>query len=256
MKISQEHTTRRLMGAERAKLIAAAGNRCQSCGATDVPLHVVSIVPLREGGDLAGDNLGVLCPNCHARLRSTSPSEMEFVSFLATLLREHPDYDDVAVQPVFRNQGQSLSPDFVARRRSRRVLVEAKRAAFMRTQDVQSVADQLDKYRAAVKPHATAVAFPGRVSQASRRLLEARNIEVWDLDHIAATFGPQIAKTRHPGFRLLFAMARPATDGQTDAQALIDRLKACRPGRDEWLEGCGSRIDHGGRVKRGGGTSG
>lgn len=59
-----------LTGPERAKLINAAGNRCENPSCREkYPLEVHHIKPIAEGGSNKLSNLIVLCKNCHGKFQ-------------------------------------------------------------------------------------------------------------------------------------------------------------------------------------------
>jgi hypothetical protein len=75
------------------------------------------------------------------------------------------------------------------------------------------------------------LAFPGRVSDETKRDLLQQNIELWDLDFISEYFKQQIAKTDDQPFKTLFTSARARTSVQA---SLIAELKSCPAGPKDW----------------------
>lgn len=220
----------------RGAALDAAGHACQSCGAAEIPLHLVHIVPLSDLGEDGPENWGVLCPNCHALLDQFDPSERQFVSFVSGLLANHDSFSDVLAEPLFMDGKRALRPDLIVKRGGKTVLVEAKRAAFIRRSDTHSVVAQIGRYRAVAEPDVAAVAFPGRLSQASRSVFEEAGIEIWDIDYIASTFREQIRASDHSAFQLLFSLSGRHRQTWSPAEALLVRLHACPAGRTHWHE--------------------
>jgi len=220
---------------QRQDALDAANHACQACGATDLHLDLVSLVPHGDPPNSASEPFGVLCPDCHAVLDNHNPREMEFVAFLASILEMHPDFNRPVVAPKYRGEERLLAPDLLASKDGKSILIEAKRVSFMRRRQIDDVVQKLQSYREAAKPDMVALAFPGRISAESREVLVQHAIEVWDLDYIAALFREQIRDLGHLPFQILFSMARTSQAVVTPAQDVLSRLKQCEPGREQWL---------------------
>lgn len=59
----------------RAEALDRDGHACRECGASGVVLHAHHILPWREGGRDAVDNLITLCAKCHMRLEAKEYQE-------------------------------------------------------------------------------------------------------------------------------------------------------------------------------------
>ena len=225
-----------LSASARADLFKKYKNTCQSCGASNVPLNIAHIIPLAKGGSIKPDNLTLLCPNCHEALDSFQPREMEFNAFLHDLLVESPNFFDINLEPLIGKK-QRYRPDILAKRdikgKKLSILIEAKRQAFFRRNQLQDAIEQLNKYRSIISTDITALAFPGRILDSDRAVLKAEQIEVWDIDFIANEFANEISKSPHTGFRRLYSLV----DGSgriRPSDELLKRLFECKKGRDDW----------------------
>ena len=219
-------------------LLNKHGNRCQSCGIENVPLDVAHIVRISKGGRHELDNLVLLCRNCHHLLDSFRPSGLEFECFLSDILEGSPHYTDVVREsPLQTRSGTRLQADFMVTRllngNRERVLIEAKAWSSLRRGQVQSAIQQIGQYRDAGSFHAAALAFPGRLAEDDEAALEAANIEIWGLDHVAAVFAKEIEAQPFSGLRLLYSLV-VHSGSRSESDALIARLKVCKPGSD-WL---------------------
>ena len=220
-------------------LLNKHGNRCQSCGIENVPLDVAHIVRIAKGGRHELDNLALLCRNCHHLLNSFRPSGLEFERFLSDILVGSPHYTDVVRESQLRTRaGTRLRADFTVTRllkgNRERVLIEAKAWSSLRRAQVQSAIEQIGQYRDAGSFDAAALAFPGRLAEDDKAALQAADIEIWDLDHVATGFAKEIAAQPFSGLRLLYSLVAHS-GSRSESDALIAQLKDCKPGTD-WLK--------------------
>jgi hypothetical protein len=220
----------------RAEILEKYKNTCQSCGAVDVPLSIAHLVPLTEGGSSNLENLTVLCPNCHAALDSFHPSGIEFESFLYDLLNASPVYSDVRLEPLLDGKYQ-YRPDFLTKRHSdgktASLLIEAKNRKFFRGNQLHDAIAQINRYRDIALPDSAALAFPGRILDQDRAMLESEKIEIWDLEYVAAQFANEISQLPPSGFKRLYSLVvKPEVKRPSDK--LLERLALCKPGKDDW----------------------
>ena len=221
------------------ELLDKRGNRCQSCGVENAALELAHIVPIAEAGGIGLDNVALLCRNCHYLLDSFRPSGLEFERFLSNILVGNHEYGDVVAEsPLRSSEGILLRADFVAARqregKRERVLIEAKAWSSVGGAQVQAAIEQIERYRRVGMFDAAALVFPGRVGEDGKAALEAADIEVWDLDHVAAAFAKEIAAQPPSGFKLLYSLVAHS-GGRSQSDALIARLKACKPGTEDWV---------------------
>ena len=219
-------------------LLKKHGNRCQSCGVEEPPLEMTHIIPLSRGGDIGLDNFVLLCRNCHYLLNSFRPREVEFVHFLSVILSDSRDYSDVVVEsPLLTRESRNLRADITATRlangKRQNVLIEVKPWPSFGMTEVHRAIERIELYRQAGSFDAAALVFPGRLGEDGKGALDAAGIEVWDLDYVAAAFADEIAAQRHSGFRLLYSIVA-RSGGRSPSDVLIARLKACRPGTEDW----------------------
>ena len=220
------------------ELLDKRGNRCQSCGVENASLELAYIVPIAKGGSIGLDNVALLCRNCHYLLDSFRPSGLEFERFLSNILADSQDYGNVVAEsPLRSSDGTILRADFTATRKQKgtreRVLIEAKAWSSVGGAQVRSAIEQIERYRQAEAFDAAALVFPGRIGEDGKGALEAADIEVWDLDHVAAAFAKEIAEQPPSGFRLLYSLVAHS-GGRSESDALIARMKACKPGKEDW----------------------
>ena len=164
------------------------------------------------------------------------PREFELVRFLAELLSAHPQYSDVLTEP---RVSRHLRPDLTANRQldraTQHLVLEVKSAAFVRANRIEGTISRINHYRTVGSFDAAALVFPGRLEESDQAKFQAAHIEIWDLDYIATTFSHQIQNLPSSPLTQLYSqdgLARPSTE----ADVLIQRLRNCPPGRDDWYE--------------------
>lgn len=222
------------------ELLDKRGNRCQSCGVENARLELAHIVPIAKGGSIGLDNVALLCSNCHYLLDSFRPSDLEFERFLSNILEGSHDYGDVVAEsPLRSSEGTILRADFTATRQQNgkreRVLIEAKAWSSVGGAQVRAAIEQIERYRQAGSFDIAALVFPGGVGEDGEAALEAAEIEVWDLDHVAAAFAKEIAAQPASGFRLLYSLVAHS-GGRRESDDLIAGMKACKPGKEDWAK--------------------
>lgn len=222
--------------AKRQSLFDKYENTCQSCRTRGIPLEIAHIVPLRQGGTSNDNNIALLCRNCHYLLDTFQPRESVFSAFIRNFLDASPDYSNVAVE---QRLGKRDRADITATRSSQdkreSLLIELKSWSSVRKSHIESAIAQIHRYRSIASFDAAALVFPGRVSKGDQSTLEAENIEVWDLNHVARTFSTEIARLPFSGFKQLYMLV-PDSDAAKVSYALLNRLRGCTPGNDDWIE--------------------
>lgn len=168
--------------------------------------------------------------------RVIQPREFELVRFLAELLSAHPQYSDILTEPrVDRHILADLTANRQLDRVTQHLVLEVKSAGFVRANRVEGTISQINHYRTVGSFDAAALVFPGRLEERDQAKFQAAHIEIWDLDYIATTFSHQIQNLPSSPLTQLYSqagLARPSTK----ADELIQRLRNCPPGRDDWLE--------------------
>lgn len=216
-------------------LLKKYNNTCQSCGITDVPLEVVHIFPVSEGGSDDLNNMTILCHNCHQLLRTLQPREVEFIYFLRDILKANPDYINVDVERVLGERARAdLTTTRKLKGRNQTLLIESKSRSFFRQRQVENTIAQIKHYRSLASFDAAVLAFPGRISKEDKSTLEAANIEVWDLDYVATTFSKQIQNLPSSGLKQLYSLVTDFDD-IIDSNALLKRLYDCSSGKRDWV---------------------
>jgi hypothetical protein len=164
------------------------------------------------------------------------PREIEFTEFLVDLLRRNPEFSDTQTEArVSDGMIADLTTVMRRDRRPLRILIECRISASFTELGLHQTIAQIQRYRDQTKFDAYVLAFPGRISSVQRSLLERQDIQCWDIDYITTTFPEQIKQSgssyyKHLLLHFLSAVVKPAE------LVLLDRLHACRPGKNDWIE--------------------
>jgi hypothetical protein len=212
---------------------AQAGYRCPLCGSLG-PFETHHKIPISEGGSDDPNNLILLCANCNAQI--SSPREIQFVRYLASLIKAHPKFSSVALEAPVGKEGR-LRADILADRAtdhgSQRIIIECKSLPVLEGPRLASIAEQLSRYARSTHGAQVVLAFPGRANDAALEDLAKRHIEVWDIDKISSLFGDQIAASDDPYFKPLLLNTRARASPQEE---LINELNSCLAGHEAWAE--------------------
>lgn len=221
----------------RKKILEKYGYACCLCGASSdaVPLELAFLRPTILGGEVAEDNLTVLCANCHARFDS-QPREVEFVDFLASLLRAHPAYHDVVQDAVFGREIR-YQADILAERSdatgNERLLIECKTAP-PGSENLQRRIREFRQRQEAYGDCRFVLSVPATFSERDLKALKEKKIEVWDLEYIASNFKTQIQSLPISYYKILFLTRINRKPVLAPEQKLLDRLRKTPPGLKDW----------------------
>jgi len=199
-------------------------------------LRTSASAALTSGGISDERNLLLLCRNCSQSFSTGRPHESEFVFYLATLIKSTSGFDSLQINPIVGTTPR-LRADLIVYRSSgatrEQLLIECKNLPAFSSEQLHSAIEQLRRYGEAAKPDRLILAFPGRVHAADKTLLAEAQVDVWDLDEIAARFSEAISENPHPYFQPLFQAVLGKLGVQKEQQ-LIAQLKSCQPGKDQW----------------------
>lgn len=209
-----------------------------SCGIRneEVPLELAHVIPLAHGGDNSKDNYILLCPNCH-RAYDREPPEYEFVSFLAELLKHHPDYSDILPETLLGDKTR-YRVDLITQRHNdnniEKLLIECKTYRTLTAGNILSVVNQLKNYRDAIDHAKLILAVPATLKEKDYSTLSSSNIEIWDLNYIKKHFSNQIEKSKPSYYRTILLAQLSRSSKPTKEQEFINALSSCNPGRNDW----------------------
>jgi hypothetical protein len=211
------------------------GHECAVCGIKDdvVRLEAHHLTPLNKNAESSVKSLMPLCANCH-RLLHRQPREIEFVDFLAGILKHHPDYSNGRQEAILGDETRYRA-DILADRQGNgaieKLLIECKTNLMLSSSHVHSVIKQLEKYKAVCGDCRMVFAIPATLRTEDLSALNAANIEVWDLGFIASRFSAQILESAPSYYKASFLAHISRPNKLTREQELINSLAACSPGR-------------------------
>ena len=219
----------------RERILSKFGNKCVMCGNESVPLSITHIRPISVGGEDVEENLTLLCPDCHSVLDS-APREMEFVSFLTELLRNHPSFKAVMPEAVIGSHVRfraDLLAERVTHAAGERLLIECKTAPLPSSR-LPELLGQMQKYRDAYGDCRLVLALPATLPTQDLAYLSRQHMEVWDLQYIANTFKDQIANASPGYYKILFSAHIGKSAVFAPEQKFITELKKLQPGPKDW----------------------
>lgn len=211
-------------------------HRCAICGAT-TPLQLAHIIPISRGGETSADNLMLLCANCHLTM-DRQPREIEFVTFLAEVLSHHPDYTDVRTE-VLLGRPDRLQADLVVQRirpkPESRLVIECKTTAAFGSNGIADVVQQLLTYVRHLPSSQPVFAIPASLRPRDADVVRAAGIELWDLPTLTKLFKTQLSSAPVSFYAALLQASMASAEVPSPELSLIGKLKACRPGKEDWL---------------------
>ena len=228
----------RIPDSTRIRILKEFGRICPVCGREDVDLHLCLIVPLSMGGTTDESNIVVMCATCHELFDRSEPREIEFIDYLLELIEEHPNYlhtdSEVRIGTdlpyrIDIQTDEEIDDEVYS------LVIECKRSPFISRRQVTEAIAQLKRYSAVINADNYILAFPGRLRPELSDLLSREDIEVWDADFISKKFRKQIEASWHSYFTPLFLSIRPL-DQKSPEKRLLKKLRACRPGKDDWVD--------------------
>ena len=196
------------------------------------------IVPLSMGGTADESNLVVMCATCHELFDRSEAREIEFIDYLSRLIVEHPNYLRTKSEVRIRADLPyriDIQTDEEIDNEVYSLIIECKGSPFISRRHVTQAVAQLKTFSAVANADNFILAFPGRLRPELSDLLSREDVEIWDADFISKKFRNQIEASRHPYFTPLFLSIRPL-DQQSPEKRLLEKLRACRPGKDDWVD--------------------
>jgi hypothetical protein len=214
---------------------------CAICGAKNVPLHYEHIIPVSRGGRHGLQNLRLVCRE-HL-LRTQSPNETEFISYLVQLLEKSGKYKEVKREEVLTGKdvltgkGVRIIVDIkaISREGNKVTLLECKSFSALTEENLIKTIDRLKYLSDQIRQEANTeivLVLPSRLSDNSKKIGISRGISIWDVDYLANNFHDSIKSVPHPYYQnLLLGLVRLTA---TEEEKFIKELKNCLPGNENW----------------------
>lgn len=227
------------------ELMKNQNSRCAICGEKisreTACFH--HIMPKEYGGDNI-DNLVLVCESHNFSL--TSPHiilNYEFEVCLAELMSNDSNFSNVHTEYILNDDKRYLVDIYaqeLINQEWQTVIIETKvRYAFtMRTID-NIITHLTHSYNFLLTENNSKIklvfACPGSIASIHKNVLQNAGIEIWDIDYLTKRFNNQIKKIKNPQLKLLFFAAQRRI-GKKREDELIEQLKACPPGKNDWLK--------------------
>ncbi|WP_139834534.1 MULTISPECIES: HNH endonuclease [unclassified Pseudomonas] len=211
---------------------------CVGCG---VPIqesiaHIEHFHPKHYSSRFQNNNLFLWCNNCNS-INNAQPPETEFVAFLTQLINNNKHYTKVMENAVLGREVRHRA-DIIATRinstKTTTLLIECKSSRFASFNRIESVIDQLKKYKNLYGECQMVFAIMASLNTKEKALLKAENIELWDLDFLVQNFSAQIEQSPSSHFKSLLSSRIQRGNKRTREDELRESLKACEPGKRDW----------------------
>ncbi|MBL8265038.1 HNH endonuclease [Steroidobacter sp.] len=229
-------TRMRISVAARDATYAKYSHCCAICG-TGTALGLQHITPIMYGGDSSPENLILLCAQCQASM-GQQPREIEFVSFLAEVMTLHPDYKGVQRDALIGGNNR-LRADLIAERLrpmpARSLIIECKTTTTFGSGGIANVIQQLRTYAGHLPQSEPILAIPASLREAETDAVRGAGIELWDLPTLAKLFSGQLPKATPGFYPAILQSIRASAGGPSTELSLAEKLKACAPGKRDWL---------------------
>jgi HNH endonuclease len=234
MNTEDPKSRRPVPSAARDEVLKRYGYRCAVCGSNGA-LELSHIVPRARGGDASPKNLMVLCPSCHYSL-DKQPREIEFVGFLAELLRSNEQYSQIHTEALLGDE-QRLRADLVVWSKhpspGRTLIIECKTSPGVGSGWTSEVIRQVKNYAAHLPDSHPVLAIPASLQPKDASAVREAGIELWDLSKLGEMFTTQLQKAPVSFYSALILANLAACEPV--AKQLSDSLAKCSPGKTEWL---------------------
>jgi hypothetical protein len=161
--------------------------------------------------------------------------ELGFIHWLAELLRTHPDFSDVALEPMLPSVDRPARADIIAEHSTRgkreTLIIECKNTPVLLGDAITNAIAQLRRYGALRPGSKLVLALPSRLTEDDAARVVAAGIDLWDIDAIRRIFAEQIRTSASAAAKILRASDRVS---RTSQEILAKQLKECVPGRVQW----------------------
>jgi len=219
--------------AMRKSIVDKHNNACAMCSISGekIPLELASIMPLHQGGTMTEDNFLLLCPNCH-RYMDMGPKEVEFVNFLYQVLKASNSNHNIQLEAIIGESRRARADILIENDQKETILIECKSNKAITRNHSSKIIEQILEYEKLIGKCKKVLAIPGRLPSEIRQNVESHDIEVWDADYIVKHYKTAIQKADSSYFKMLLT----AISGEkevTRERELLDKLKACQPGRGD-----------------------
>lgn len=179
--------------------------------------------------DSVPDNILFACASCN---RSVGGREIEFKSYLASLMQASGEYGDVRLDTrIGRTTRYRADISATEQASAEPLIIETKGLTSLSDDRINSATAQLKTYGKAASIKRLVLALPGKISIRLRREVRQSGIELWDAPEIHRRFSNQIAANPNPSFPILLS---PNTH-LTAHEKLAVTIEQCEPGQRDWV---------------------
>lgn len=215
-------------------LLKRDGIKCSICGKTLTyeNMCVDHIFPRGLGGDNNLDNLRLLCRECNCKYVNKAFNGLEFEKYIYEVIQKSDKFRNVKLEEKI---GRDNIVDIIAERKKgknwEKLAIEVKYSTAFTIDRINSVVISLKEIQQSIQDVKCIFLFPGKLTAEANLILTRNEIEIWDGEYLASRFKEEIEQTYHPVFSSLFGVKYYY---QKEEQIFIDKLHACKPGKENW----------------------
>ncbi len=221
-------------------LIDRDGYKCQICGMSlsDYNSAIDHIFPRALGGTSGFDNLRLLCQICNNKASNSGFNAYEFEKYMYDIIGKSKEFRNVELEVALGKDKRYIADIVAERKREDKwesIIIEIKYTTSFTMDRVSTVIGRFKEIDEIIKDAKFVLLFPGKLTEKANFLLTKNNIEVWDVEYLSSKFIDEIMQTKHPIFQSLLTHNIRASNKSAE-QILIDKLMACKPGKDNWSQ--------------------
>ena len=215
------------------------GNSCPVCGRTidSQNCMIEHIYPYSMGGTDEINNLRVLCGRCNTIRRDRPFLDYQFEEYVKQLLEANNAY--VNISKYRKINDKVIDADIIFEKadslKKSLFVAEVSVAPSFTQNEISKIVKRLLEHKEKAAYIAPVFITPSEIPQKYMKTLNKNGIELWDKSFIENEFYSQILETEESRFRAFFDLSKKAVDEPDEFLSLIDELKQCPSGWDNWV---------------------
>ncbi|MHC1686469.1 MAG: KTSC domain-containing protein [Methanothrix sp.] len=162
-------------------------------------------------------------------------NHIEFHEDLLKLMKSHPAFSKISIEPDFKMNERRISPDIVCQYGAKTLIIEIKMRVPAVISEIKTTINEMERFAGVVKDAQLVLAIPGMLQKSYVEIFNEKGIEIWDLEVIANIFHDQLNLIKG---NLLYSLLSSETDikDSLTSDKLIQSLKKIKIGKEEWSQ--------------------
>ena len=157
----------------------------------------------------------------------------EFEKYILEIIDKSGNFRNTKSEVIIGKDRKHIA-DVVTERKAddkwEKLIIEIKYISGLTMERVKSVIARFNSIDQIISGTKFVLLFPGKLADDASQLLKQNKIEIWDAEYLASNFSEEILHTKHPVFQSLLTNKQI----KSNELVLIDRLKLCTPGKNDW----------------------